>query len=476
MMQNEPLKQLISKYQEGQCTEEEIALLESWYLQWNETERLCLTEDQLHQARLRSVTAMEPLVEMEPLVGSGRPRKLWPRLAGVAAAVATIVFGVWFFNAQYMNGRHPELVSRSPLANDVAPGKNTATLTLPNGKTINLSDAKTGVVIDAAKLTYNDGTVIPSSLRGGTTKQSHDEVATARAELGSLSRNAPRNDVVVSTPRGGQYQITLPDGTRVWLNADSKISFPAQFIGKERRVLLVKGEAYFEVAKVSRPSLRGGRTKQSFIVESKGQEVEVLGTHFNISAYSDERSTKTTLLEGSVRVSSLRGSTPSLPAPDPSLRGGTTKQSHDEIAASRKAPRNDDRNNDERNNEGRNNEGRNNDEWGNDAGGKSEVLKPGEQAVITANSNHITVKEVNTDDAIAWKNDLFSFNSEEMGSIMRKVARWYDVEISYKDDVRAVKLSGAVPRFSKLSTLLDKLQQTGLASFKIENKKIIVSR
>jgi transmembrane sensor len=454
-MEKQTPQQLIDKYLSGKATPDEVATLESWYLQRGAKMKDVLPDPDyaLVENELWPVIAEQTLPRRKEI-------RLWQRIAVAAAAVAAIVFGVWFFNV-HMNGRHPELGSGSPnYANDVAPGKNTATLTLANGQTISLSDAKTGVIVGADKLSYNDGTVVDPSLRGGTTRQPPfgDEVA--------ASRSAPRNDglgarndkvqmLTAATPRGGQYQITLPDGTRVWLNADSKISFPAQFIGKERKVLLLNGEVYFEVTKNKR---------MPFIVESKGQQIEVLGTHFNISAYSDEISTKTTLLEGSVRVSSLRG-------PNPSLRGGTTRQSHDEVATaraelgsvSRRAPRNDDRNNDE---------------WAEGRGGKMEILKPGEQAIVTGN-NRIDVKQVDVNDAIAWKAGKFVFDTESIESIMRKVARWYNVAVIYPENEMGAKIkqqtfSGSVNRFDQVSTLLRKIEMTNTIHFKIEGRRISI--
>jgi transmembrane sensor len=434
-------EELLEKYHNGEASAEEQRLIQNWFLKQDGAE--LLDAEQLLQDHFIIKDAL--VKHMEP----ARRRKLWPRVAVAAAAVAAIVFGVWFFNAQYRNGRHPELVSGSQYANDVKPGKNTATLTLANGQTINLSDAKTGVVVDASSLKYNDGTDVTSSLRGGTTKQPHtsDEVA--------ASRNAPRNDdmmLTATTPKGGQYQITLPDGTRVWLNADSKISFPSQFIGEKRKILL-EGEAYFEVAKVTRSSLRGGTTRQSFIVESKGQEVEVLGTHFNISAYSDEASVKTTLLEGSVRVSSLR-------APDPSLRGGTTRQPHtsDEVAASRRAPRNDDRNNDERG----------------DDSGNTVTLKPNQQAVLTANTNQIKIKQVDTEQAIAWQKGYFLFEIGDVPSIMRQLARWYNIDVVYQGDISNKTIGGSVSKYSNVSEVLNMLAETKTVKFKLSGRTVTV--
>lgn len=262
-MEGKELTRLLAKYREGICTSEEKALLENWVAGVTYPE-YGISEAELEQD-LDEISSTLPLAR--------RQKRLWPRIAVAAAAVASIFFGAWFFlSSRYASPEDTvkQILSGSP---DIAPGKNSATLTLANGKTITLSNAKDGVSI-GKKLTYNDGSPV---------------------------QNAPdlKNILIASTPRGGTYQVSLPDGTHVWMNADSKISFPAQFSGTERIVTL-QGEAYFEVAKV----FIAGRARVPFIVKMANQEIEVLGTHFNVKAYKDEENIKTTLLEGSVRVSS----------------------------------------------------------------------------------------------------------------------------------------------------------------------------
>ena len=326
---------------------------------------------------------------------------LW-RIAGIAAAVATVVFGVWFFNSE---SRVMKQVQDEVAVNDVAPGKYGATLTLANGKTIQLSDAKSGVVIGDDELVYNDGTAL------------QDEAP-----------DLDQYEVVASTARGQTYEFTLPDGTHVWLNAESKISFPSQFIGNTRKVLL-SGEAYFEVAKARvkgggiRTKERGSKSKEQampFIVESKGQQIEVLGTHFNVNAYADEPSTKTTLIEGSVRVSA-------------SGDGGSAR------------------------------------------------LRPNHEASLGQNFQ-IRVKEVtDAERAMAWRNKggksgELIFEDEELEPVMRKIMRWYDVEVVYrlkrkKPDVR---FSGVISRDVNLSKMTKLLEHSGSYTFKIEGRRLIV--
>jgi len=385
-MTNEEAKILLDKYNQGLASPAEAALLQYWFIHEASKEGAAISDLDLQQ--LVADMREEVLAQTKP-----NPN-FWSRLGSnpmvwkVAAAVAAIVFGIWFFSARYMKDgqlqNHPELVSRSQ---DIAPGKNTATLTLANGKTITLSDAKTGVVIQTSKLTYTDGTAVSE----------HQAAAT-----GSMGKNQLLS---AQTPRGGTYQFTLPDGTRVWLNADSKISFPEQFSGKTRKILLI-GEAYFEVAHLALA------TPKPFIVETSTQQVTVLGTHFNINAYTNEAATRTTLLEGSVKVA---------------------------------------------------------------AGKNTITLSPNQQATNAANT--LKVSPANIEQAIAWKNGDFVFTRQPLAEIMRNVARWYDVEIIYAPDVDQTETyTGKVSRSKNISQVIHVLHAIQLLNFKIEGKRIYVSR
>lgn len=380
-MEGKELTRLLAKYREGICTPEEKALLENWVagVTYPEYE---LSEAELEQD-LDEISSTLPLAR--------RQRRLWPRIAVAVAAVASIVFGAWFFlSSRYTSPEDTvkQILSGSP---DIAPGKNSATLTLANGKTIALSDAKNGVSI-GKKLTYNDGSPV---------------------------QNAPdlKNILTASTPRGGTYQVSLPDGTHVWMNADSKISFPAQFSGTERIVTL-QGEAYFEVAKVfvagkkkQGPETVANQVRVPFIVKMANQEIEVLGTHFNVKAYTDEENIKTTLLEGSVRVSS----------------------------------------------------------------GTAAVLKPGEQAI--SNGGPVKVEKTDAQEAVGWKNGSTVFRDRTLESIMKELSRWYDVEVVYAANAPKYEtFSGAVSRTRNISTVLERMQTTGSVRFKVAGRTITVTK
>lgn len=312
--------------------------------------------------------------------------KLWPRVAVAAAAVvATIVFGLWFYNGSRHLGS--EVNSGERQAEEIAPGHNGATLTLMSGKVLQLSNAKSGLIIGDEKLTYSDGT----------------DISFAPSGQNPYHRKGETQLLTAATAKGQTYQFTLPDGTKVWLNAASKISFPAQFNGKERRVVL-EGEGYFEVAKDK---------AHPFIVKSKVQETEVLGTHFNIYAYRDVPYSRTTLLEGSIKVKNFS-------VPD---RVG------------------------------------------------ERILKPNQEAEIDELA--LNVKEVNAADAAAWKDGKFRFENTYLDDVLMQLSRWYDVDVKYPDGMPALRFTGGIDRKVNLSVALDILRDLKV-KFKVEGKTILV--
>lgn len=311
--------------------------------------------------------------------------KLWPKIIAAASIVFVISAGLWFYQTFQQKGKKEGI---DLAANDIKPGKNIATMTLSNGQVVNLSDAKRGVVIDAAKLSYNDGSSL-EHLSEGNTINDHEKI-------------------MITTPRGGQYQVELPDGTRVWLNAASSIHFPASFSGLSRRLVELTGEAYFEVTKT--------KTKHiPFVVTSNGQEVEVLGTHFNINAYTDEGSIKTTLLEGLVRVSNA---------------AKTKEAKTAEI-----------------------------------------VIHPGEQAQFAR--GQIRTNQVDVGEIMSWKEGYFQFNNADIKAIMRQISRWYDVDVRYEGTTPELAFSGEIQRNLSISRVLKILNKSGV-HFRIEGKEVIV--
>lgn len=396
----EYLQELAYKWKIGEITTEEQDYLDKWDASYPD-DVLNLPDDSggpdIVKARIfKQVNAalQQDRVKVNRLV----------KLKWLSAAASLIVIcGFLFYNNSFRQILPPSL-KYLYVRNDIAPGKNTALITLANGKTIALSDSKSGLVIDAGKLNYNDGSPVKNQATEGMEQE----------EL-----------LTVTTPRGGQYQITLPDGTKVWLNAASSITFPAKFNGTERKVNL-KGEAYFEVSKIW-PDRRAGKSEKDqtnrlpFIVETWQQQIKVLGTHFNVNGYTDENNSKTTLVEGSVQVSAIKNA--------------TDNKSNQTNAV---------------------------------------ILSPGQQAEFSKGT--IQVNLVDTDNTLAWKNGKFSFKNESLQSIMKKVARWYDVEVEFENEqVMSKTFTGKVSRYDKASEVFKILEMTGGARFKIEGRKITVS-
>jgi transmembrane sensor len=327
-------------------------------------------------------------------------QRLWPRIAVAAAAVAALVFGLYFFTAPRQPDTSSSRTVGRDLLNDIAPGKNGATITLANGQVIQLSGAKTGVIVGEG-LTYNDHTPVSSYTSSRGNERSLDP-----AESRDLSQGRDdgiAQNLTAETQKGQTYQFTLPDGTKVWLNADSKIEFPSNFMNSKTRNVKLTGEAYFAVVH---------NAKQPFILESDGQVVEDIGTEFNINAYPDESNVKTTLVEGSAKVSTL---------------------SKNEV-----------------------------------------VLKPNQQSVL---ANHtINVKEVNTEEAMAWKNGLFRFNDEKITSIMKKLERWYNIEVVYEGEASSEGFTGKISRNNNISEVLMMLEQTKGVKFKVSGRRVTIIR
>ncbi|HWK98915.1 MAG TPA: FecR domain-containing protein, partial [Parapedobacter sp.] len=253
-IQSAEFRALLQKYLAGRCTVKEKVRLETWYLKYQIKGLPPLADKQyeaIHQTKA-------PLPEK---VGRTRYLRRW---AVAAVAVLAIGLSTWF------------IVENTQTAADVQPGGNRATLTLSDGRAIDLSEAQAGIVVGAG-ITYLDGSTVLTN--------------------GELSMKNEAIHHSLTTPKGGTYQIRLPDGSKVWLNAASTLTYPSCF-SEEERVVELEGEAYFEVNR--RQSATSAR--QPFKVITKGQTVEVLGTQFNVSAYADNLETQTTLVEGAVRL------------------------------------------------------------------------------------------------------------------------------------------------------------------------------
>ena len=397
-MTQEEVIALIQKYQDGTCTDEEKAKLEMGYVLYS---RKYPTMSFPKDLWARKEAGLKNIIEAEA-VFKNKTIPLFERYylkpIGIAAAVIGMALCVYFFNRD--TGVLKQVQDDVAYKNDIGPGGNSATM-IVDGKSTPLSEAKTGVVFAANNVKYTDGTEInsPSLPAGGISPQGGERMAVAQ--------------VTLVTQRGGMYSTILPDGTKAWLNAASKLEFPSTFENVAQRIVKMKGEVYFEVAK---------NKKQPFIVVTRGQRTEVLGTHFNVSDYDGE-GIRTTLIEGSLRVVSIL-----------SPRRG-------EMSAGQR--------------------------------GEERILKPNQQSLITDNPG-ITVKQVDASQAIAWKNGLFSFKNASLQTVMSQLARWYDVEVVYEGDPGNSVFTGEIYRNSTAKQALKLLEYTRV-KFRIEGKKIIVT-
>lgn len=383
---SEQERELLIKYNAGKCTEAEKAAVEKWLFEFN-------TPVDLSAERIVEIKA-EVFSQLPGPVVKIRKFSYWPR---VAAAIALMLGFIYFFKADYWPVGNRKLSSLS--SDDVLPGRNSATLTLANGKKIVLSDA------DKGELARESGVVISKTADGQIIYN-----VTQASSSGAATYNT------LSTANGEAFQVRLPDGSLVVLNAASSLTYPTNINLVDERKVKLRGEAYFEVAKAMMktegPAHNAGGKRKPFIVETDRQQVEVLGTQFNVNSYADELDTKTTLVEGVVKVASL----------------GDVKH--------------------------------------------SSVLKPGQQAL--SRPDGFLVKDVNITQAIAWKNGTFDFDNEDIQSVMRKISRWYNVEVEFEGDVSRERFNGALSRKKNINQMLKMLESTGVVHFKIEGRRIIV--
>ncbi|WP_235884389.1 FecR family protein [Pedobacter hiemivivus] len=389
MMQHKDAESLIKKYQSGLCSPEEQAIVENW-LTFGEARKFDLTAQELDE----DLTDLQGRVAR---INIAKRISLWPRIAVAAAILLTLSIGLYFYPKLKKNNDTPLIAADK----DIAGGKNKAILTLANGAKISITDALNG------ELAKESGVVISKTSNGQLVYKVTDKTAASGG-------NAKRYNTI-ETPRGGHYEVVLPDGTKVWLNALSSIKFSERFTNVPERRVELEGEAYFEVAKDK---------KHPFIVRTDKQEIEVLGTHFNINSYADEHKSVTTLLEGSVKVAPV----------------GIEKGKADLVLHS-----------------------------------LSRVISPGQQA--SSVYHDIKVEVADLDLVMDWKNGDFIFKKESLAGIMRRVSRWYDVTVEYDKEIDLNQtFSGSVSRSKNISEVLKIMQSAGQLKFDIVGKKVVVTK
>lgn len=393
------LIEIIDRYRNDLCSNEEVQWLENFLTSGEEQE---LASKLLAQGLLKPVSdtfdqnaeLKNELSEVYDLIaertGHLKKHKHFLRdysgIITIAASLFLISF-IWLYIYTTNNVKNPQIKITE---NDVRPGTNKAILTLANG----------------AKITLDDKVKEQVAVQNGINIRKTTEGQLIYEKVKSEQNTKPQYNTV-TIPRGGEYQIVLSDGTKIWLNAATTLQYTANLRERgKRRVKLLAGEAYFEVAKDK---------SHPFVVETGSQEVEVLGTHFNINSYGDKGRTVTTLEEGSVCVSSLLG----------------TKQ--------------------------------------------SKVIQPGQQA-INKGAN-LEVLPANLETALAWKNGRLYFEDADLRSVLLEVSRWYDIDIEFKKDPNGELFTGGIKRQSNLSAMIKVLRLSGVKAtleFKGSTRKLII--
>lgn len=324
----------------------------------------------------------------------------WMRMAASVAVILSIGSGLFYISRNIFT---KETVTENIInpGNQILPGGNKAILTLADNSTVILDSAQNGLIT-------NQGNTQIVKLADG--QLSYDA---GKEKDSQIKYNT------ISTPVGGQYQLTLSDGTKVWLNAASSIRFPVAFSGKARNVFIT-GEVYFEVNPVSSnaSTIKGNKGNVPFLVDVAGKGiVKVLGTHFNINSYSDEEAVETTLLEGRVSLT---------PA----------------IAGRGKEP-------------------------------SPVMIIPGQQVLLHSDGMIQYNNNVNLEKVVAWKNGYFYFSSSSLQEVMSQMARWYSVEVVFEGKIISERFSGKIQRDLNLSEAL-KILEVNNIKFRIEGKKIFV--
>ncbi|HJT75539.1 MAG TPA: FecR domain-containing protein [Chitinophaga sp.] len=294
--------------------------------------------------------------------------RYWPAAAAVILLAGA---GLWLLRPGPSSS---PMLAKQQSVKEILPGVNKAILTLSDGSTVTLDSTGSQVIRQGGTVVYRNN-----------------------GQLQYQGNQSPAGMVynTLATPRGGQYQVVLPDGTKVWLNAASRLKYPVAFEGNTRTVEL-EGQAYFETTKDAH---------HPFIVKAGNTSIQVLGTSFDVMAYTDEKQLEATLLAGAIKV-------------------------------------------------------------------EDHVLQPGQQAVVTAGKT-MNVAAVNTEAVVAWKNGYFSFTDAGLGTVMRQLSRWYDVEITYRNGIPPGTFSGEIGRGLTLEQALKILEQANV-HFTVEERRIVI--
>lgn len=385
-MTNREFKELARKCHDNSASEEErIAFDHAYHLmlrRYTEWDKKQMGDEETVKTEIYQSLTLQVNLDQENNSSTAKKRKYFYTAAAVVFIIGMV--GLFYFSKRESNPVQQQFAVK----HEVVPGKQGATLILASGEKIVLSSA------DKGQLAQESGVIITKTTDGQLVYEIRNQ---------NDSKKGQKN--ILSTNKGETYQVRLPDGSIVWLNAASTLRYPVSFSGLKTRSVELDGEAYFEVAK---------NEAFPFIVSTDREVVKVLGTHFNMSSYQDESISRTTLIEGKVSVS-----------PNGNLDAEQSK-----------------------------------------------ILKPGEQGEVL--QGNIDVKKVNTEEVVAWKNDEFMFNNEDIRSVMNKISRWYDVEIVYKSSAKNILIWGSISRFKSITDVLKLIELTGSVHFKVEGRRVFV--
>ena len=379
-MQKEEVQKLVEKYLHNAASADETEKLFQWYRAEMKTDSEWNFDEQEDENKLKSfIFSQIELADSTDnrFIGTSR----FYSLAVAASVLVFLVSGLYFLikTDDIKTGKIPVKVALKPVVNDIQPGGIKAILTLSDGKKVVLDDSQNGVVLNQGgiKIHKNSQGVIEYTLIESDIQKSKTEIREIQTVYNTIQ-----------TPVGGKFQLNLADGSKVWLNSASSLRFPVFFAGNTREVEL-KGEAYFEVSK---------NEDKKFSVRSGNQTVEVLGTHFNINAYSDEPSITTTLIEGAVRVIELNSK-------------------------------------------------------------KSQILRPGEQSKV---DREIRIHRKDTQAEVAWKDGYFYFENASIETVMRQLGRWYGITARYETELPEHHFEGAIATNLTLLEVLEILQKSNI--------------
>lgn len=399
-MKKQRLIELIDKRRQGKCSEAENAELYELMQQPGIEDEILLLWDRLQDDSTQDISAEESnrlyqrILSQQAFHNALKPHPkqfVLQRIRNVVAVAAVILicWTAYLMFFQLESEERNAIVALAENQTKVLPGSNKARIVFEDGSYQELGEGISGELMKEQLFTLGGDGI-------------------SYQNIGNTSSNKPHHTLI--TPIGGEYSIRLSDGTKVWLNADSKLKYPVSFDGEKTREVELEGEAYFEVAKA-----KVKNKNVPFVVKSKGQTLEVLGTEFNLNTFRNK--VITTLVEGSVRVS---------------MDNKSPNQYH--------------------------------------------VLKPNDQLIHDDQSKKVTIKQIDTYYVTAWRTGDFAFDNVPLQDVMDDIARWYGVDVEYKVNVEDIRFSGKVSKFEDIETLLRTIEWTGSVKLQLNGRRVVVMK